>query len=226
MPSRPVTSGQSVPHPRLLEHLRRRRGRPLRRPVAAHTVAAVEALAPILNEAPARPIVLDAGCGTATSTAQLEQAHPGAWILGVDQSAKRLGFDGPLRRQSDRQVLLRAEVGDLWRCLVERKVQLSHHYLLYPNPWPKAEHLFRRWHGHPALEHGLRLGGQLELRSNWRLYVEEWALAMSALVGVEAPVVRLSVETPLTPFEAKYAASGHPLFVWRAEIPSPETWPI
>jgi tRNA G46 methylase TrmB len=61
----------------------------------------------------------------------------------------------------------------------------------------------------------LALGGQIELRSNWRVYVEEFALALARhgwLFDV-APVTGSG--DPVTPFERKYRDSGHPL--WRLE---------
>ncbi len=90
---------------------------------------------------------------------------------------------------------------------------MQRHYLLYPNPWPKSAHLKRRWHGHPVFPHLLALGGELEARSNWRLYLEELAAAL-ALAGITASVTPVAdTEETLTDFEEKYRLSGHQL--WR-----------
>jgi tRNA G46 methylase TrmB len=78
---------------------------------------------------------------------------------------------------------------------------------LYPNPWPKPDHLQRRWHGSPLWPSILALGGRLELRSNWRVYVDEFAQAL-ALTGASAQLEICSVSAPLTPFERKYQLSG------------------
>jgi len=110
-------------------------------------------------------------------------------------------------------LLLRARVADIWRLLEKAGIRLARHYLLYPNPWPKPRHLGRRWHAHPVFPSLLALGGRLEIRTNWRIYAEEFARAL-ALYGVEADeVVSFRPDdAPLSPFERKYAASGHELF--------------
>ena len=52
---------------------------------------------------------------------------------------------------------------------------------LYPNPWPKKKHLGRRWHGAPVFPALVKLGGELEMRSNWQTYLDEFALALACL---------------------------------------------
>jgi tRNA G46 methylase TrmB len=102
---------------------------------------------------------------------------------------------------------------DFWQLAAESALCCKRQLLLYPNPWPKPEHLKRRWHAHPVLPAILALGGVIELRTNWRVYAEEFAEALR-LAGVEARCEKFAVdEAPLTPFERKYAASGHDL--WR-----------
>lgn len=160
---------------------------------------------------PGRPLLLDAGCGTGASTLILAERHPEAQVVGVDRSAARLA-----RAPADRPgnlLLLRARLEDFWRLLAEADIRLDGHYLLYPNPWPKPGHLSRRWHAHPVFPELLALGGRLELRTNWRIHAEEFARAL-ALHRVEAePVVSFQPgQMPLSPFERKYAASGHELF--------------
>lgn len=45
-------------------------------------------------------------------------------------------------------LLLRAELEDFWVLAHRDSDWIVHsHYLLYPNPYPKTKHLFRRWHG-------------------------------------------------------------------------------
>jgi hypothetical protein len=56
------------------------------------------------------------------------------------------------------------------------------------------------------------LGGVIECRSNWRIYIDEFAEALR-LLGVAATVEAWRPEQAITPFERKYAASGHAL--WR-----------
>jgi hypothetical protein len=60
------------------------------------------------------------------------------------------------------------------------------------------------------------LGGSVELRTNWRIYADEFALALG-LAGARVDACEtVDAATPLTPFERKYAASGHEL--WRCTV--------
>ena len=113
-------------------------------------------------------------------------------------------------------LLIRADLVDFWRLLADNGVRLTRHYNLYPNPWPKIGHLARRWQGHAVFPVWRELGGEVECRSNWRIYIEEMAQALSLLSG--QPVVAESWQTddPMTPFEKKYLASGHEL--WRCRV--------
>lgn len=223
-PSRSVDSPQTGPHPRLLEHLARRRRRPFARPPAEHTRAAVREIWSVLDREGSGPVILDAGCGTGESSLQLAERHPDAWILGVDQSQHRLRTSG-VERRADRVLVARAELADLWRawCLDGRSFEKT--YLLYPNPWPKPEHLFRRWHGHPVFREVLTSAAEVEARTNWRTYLEEMALAAHWLTGRSSPIERLEVSEALSPFERKYARSGQALYRWVLELPPREDWP-
>ena len=156
------------------------------------------------------PLVLDSGCGTGWSAARIAERFPDCSVLGIDQSAARLWrFPDPGLSNMKR---IRARVEDIWRLLLADGIRPARHFLLYPNPWPKAAHLKRRWHGHPVFPELLALGGALELRTNWRIYADEFRLA-AGICGIDAPqVVSFSVSSPSTPFERKYAASGHRLY--------------
>ena len=58
----------------------------------------------------------------------------------------------------------------------------------------------------------LELGGVLECRSNWRIYVEEFCFAVNRLTIHTALCEPYAPPNPMTPFERKYLNSGHPLF--------------
>jgi tRNA G46 methylase TrmB len=216
--SRPVASPQSGPHPRLVEVVRRHLAMPSRAPVPAHTREAFEQVAARRAREPTWPIVLDSGCGTGASTRALAITHPEAWVVGIDRSAARLAR-GPLASPAampPNLVLARAEAAAFWRLARAAGWRLRRHWLLYPNPWPKPEHLMRRWHGHPAFADLLALGGEIRLRTNWRVYAEEFALALG-VAGNQAALIHLDADAPpMSPFEAKYLASAQVLIELRA----------
>jgi len=214
--SHPVQSAQTAVHPRLEETLRRHFDNPWQQPLHAPTQRAFALLQTMLGDAPG-PIILDSGCGTGASTLRLAELHPGHCVIGVDQSAarlRRLAPDGIA--QIGNAVVLRAELASFWRLFVDAGLSTQCHYLLYPNPWPKAAHLGRRWQGHPVFPTLMRTAQGFELRSNWRVYVEEFACALRFAGHAPAGVEALPIEEPLTPFERKYRHSGHGL--WRVAV--------
>lgn len=213
-----IETAQEAPHGGLLDRLQRHLLRLPTVPVAAHTQAAFEALQRELGPSPGA-LIFDSGCGTGESTRNLAERHPEAWVVGVDKSADRLGRHRAALPANVR--LVRAELGDFWRCAVAAGWRLNAHYLPYPNPWPKARHYKRRWPAHPAFPWLLGLGGDLEVRSNWRLYLEEWHIVLESL-GVASTLspIAPALEAPLSPFEAKYLASGHGCYALRAELGS------
>jgi tRNA (guanine-N7-)-methyltransferase len=171
----------------------------------------------------APPLILDAGCGVGESSVALARAFPTHYVIGVDQSAVRLqrGRQCPQAQREqggERRAwpanldLVRADLVDYWRLLADAGLRLDRHYLLYPNPWPKIGHLRRRWHGHPVFPTLLALGGVLECRSNWLIYIAEHCLAVEQLTGRAAVCQSFVPEQPMTPFERKYLESGHGLF--------------
>lgn len=164
------------------------------------------------------PLILDSCCGVGESTLELTKRHADALVIGVDKSAHRLAKNAAYGEVSERCLLLRADLNDFWRQAIEAGWKISHHYILYPNPWPKAKHLQRRWHGGPLFPSILALGGQLELRSNWKIYLQEFALALE-VAGKTAQVSALPEDvTPITPFERKYQATGQTLWQMQSNL--------
>jgi tRNA G46 methylase TrmB len=211
--SRKVTSNQPGPHPKLEAVVARHLATAHREPLRAHNVAAYETLRNRLEDA-AAPLVLDSFCGTGHSTAALAARHTDCLVVGIDQSASRLARHPGT--QSSNYLLLQANCEAIWAQLVRDGITLRAHYLLYPNPWPKAAQLQRRVHGHPGFADLVRLGGAVELRSNWALYVEEFCAAM-ALAGHSGTVSELTeLDECTTLFERKYHRSGHSLWVYRS----------
>jgi len=215
-----VVSTQLAPHRRLLETVLRHRASLYQRPIAAHSLRAFAALRECLAQWPQRPLVLDSGCGTGLSTLSLAQQYEHASVIGIDQSADRLApLVAGLRLLAPHALLLHAPLEDIWRLLQSHGFTLQRHLIWYPNPWPKPQHLLRRWHGHPVFPSLLALGGELELRSNWRVYIDEFAQALQVF-GLDSVITQINpTQEPVTPFERKYRDSGHPLWQLRAVIP-------
>ncbi|RRQ23608.1 methyltransferase domain-containing protein [Guyparkeria sp. SCN-R1] len=209
-PSRRVTSSQTAPHDDLERQLLRHAQRPFAKPIAAYNREAFDFVAGRLASIE-RPLILDSGCGTGDSSRLLAHRYPDHWVVGVDRSADRLS-----RQRADTPsncLLIRADLVDFWRLAHEHGWEPVQHYLLYPNPEPKPRHLKRRFHAHPVFPTFVALGGRIESRSNWRIYLEELAQAL-AFHGRASHIETIPTdEPPMTLFERKYRASGQPL--WR-----------
>lgn len=210
--SRAPYSNQTGPHPDLDRVVLRHLQSGYRRPITAASREVFEGLRSCVEQHHGG-LILDAGCGNGRSSAALAARHPRALVIGVDKSPRRL--QGPLADRACHRrgnlILCRANLLDFWRLAADAGWTLDRHYLLYPNPWPKKRHLRRRWHGHAVWPSILALGGRLELRSNWKIYVLEFARALS-LAGTGCETGSLPVDEPLTPFEEKYHRSGHRLY--------------
>lgn len=216
--SRPVSSIQSAPHPQLAHQIARHRATAFLKPLMPYNQAAFALFRQRWAAAGEPPLILDAGCGVGLSTLHLATRFPDHFVLGVDQSADRIGRQTHWAgRSPPNALLLRADLVDFWRLLHQANITLNRHYLLYPNPWPKPAHLARRWHGHAVFPVLVALGGVIECRSNWSLYVEEFALALQQLRVPDVVVEDWHVNLPITPFEKKYAASGHALWRCRSQ---------
>ena len=212
-------SNQLGPHPELKNLVRKHLNGKFKRPIAQHTRIAFKQLLNVVD-LKSKPLVFDSGCGSAWSCIQLSERHPEAIIVGIDKSQKRLdkaklvpGFD------NGKIHLIRAELVDFWRLAQEAKLHPSHHYLLYPNPWPKKRQVMRRWHAHPIFPSILELGGILHVRSDWEIYLRELELALKIANRRDLSLNRLTAEDePISNFERKYMHQKRELYELRCNL--------
>ncbi|ANJ66809.1 SAM-dependent methyltransferase [Halothiobacillus diazotrophicus] len=210
--SRQVVSRQTGPHEDLFAEVAKHARHRWARPIADYNRQAFAAAEAWLAGRP-QPLILDSGCGTGDSTRLLAARHPTHSVIGIDRSADRLSRQRG--GSPENCLLLRADLVDFWRLARAAGWRPERHYLLYPNPEPKPKHLKRRFHAHPVFPDLVALGGHFESRSNWRIYLEELALALE-FHGRPAEIVPVpESEPPLTLFERKYRASGQPLWCLR-----------
>ncbi len=199
---------QQQPRQDLAEIIATHLGSAWLRPVAEHSRAAFESIRGAVEAATA-PLIIDSCCGTGDSTRNLAVTFPDSLVLGVDKSEHRLAR----HRGGDNEnyLILRADVNDFWRLAAAAGWQPVQHFLLYPNPYPKASQFRKRWYGSPAFPALINLGGLLTVRTNWSVYAEEFVLALDA-AGFQASSKQLFDEKPITAFETKYQARGDSLY--------------
>lgn len=215
--SSPIVSSQTGIHDQLYTIVAKHAATEFLKPITAYNQAAFDASMAAWQTAGSMPLILDAGCGVGLSTLHLAAQYPDHFVIGVDQSAHRLArntvWHGAL---PGNYICVRADLVDYWRLLHAAGIRPARHYLLYPNPWPKIGQLARRWHGHAVFPTVVALGGELECRSNWRIYIEECAAALTQLTAIDIRCEPYVTQSPITPFEQKYLASGH--LLWRCRV--------
>ena len=198
-----------------------------------HNIEAVSAALEFINSSNAssgkpRPIILDSGCGTGKSTILLAKTFPSHSVIGIDRSLPRLSKSLDLPTPPPNLLFLRADLHDFYVLLASSSSpppQISKHFILYPNPYPKLRRLKQRLYAHPSFPFLLRLskggGGEITVRSNFEFYLESFrdsvdalALALS-LPGGEASItasssmqMQLQLPAVTTNFEKKYLASN------------------
>ncbi|RLA00011.1 MAG: SAM-dependent methyltransferase [Gammaproteobacteria bacterium] len=214
--SRKIISNQQGPHPDLEALVTKHLTNSFNKPIADFNRAAFET-ANRLYLQHQKGFILDSGCGVGESTYHLAKQFPDSLVMGVDQSAHRLNSNSDWT-MPDNGLLIRADLVDFWRLAAGANWQLWRHFLLYPNPWPKKKHLQRRWHGHPVFPVLKNLGGALELRTNWKLYAEEFGMSLKLMTNQPQQLEIWQPGTPITPFERKYQASGQSLYRLRTDF--------
>lgn len=206
-----IVSSQTSPHKNLAKLVLKYQNSEFQDSIPMHAVNAFE----IANQfVSSRKVILDSGCGTGESSYRLAEKFPQHKVVGVDKSIERLQRSHANGDLPNNLLLLQSDCVHLWRLIKQASWNIERHYLFYPNPWPKPGHLQRRWHGHPIFPTMLSLGGVLTMRTNWKVYAQEFAQALE-MVSANAVAVEeltLDVETALTPFERKYKQSGHQLY--------------
>lgn len=204
--SRKITTNQEGIHKNLQKVVSRQLASSSQKPLSAHTEQAFQQAINWLGDWQGE-LILDSCCGVGESTVNIAQAHPHARVIGIDKSALRTNKHQAYASNVQNYLVLRADLNDFLTLLVLNEKKLTKHYLLYPNPYPKSAHLQRRWYATAALKDMLKLGGVLEVRSNWQLYIQEFSVAL-AIAKVDSEVGVYVRDKAITPFERKYWQSG------------------
>lgn len=207
-----ISSNQTGIHESLEKIVRKHLANDFQRPFPQYSLDAFDSINNLVSKYQG-PIIIDSFCGVGESTATIAAQHPEALVIGIDKSALRINKHAEsYRNGATNYHLVRADVDDFWRLAVAAQWRPVKHYILYPNPWPKSSQLKRRCHGSPLFTSILALGGELEVRSNWPTYIDEFSRALS-IAGQASIVEKFNPRPAITPFERKYSLSNHEL--WR-----------
>ncbi len=162
-----------------------------------------------------RPLILDLCCGVGESTFHLANQYPDNLVIGMDKSLDRIERNNAFKKSlPENMYLVRADIIDLLRQFAEKKAkyQIEKIMIYYPNPYPKQKHLKLRWYGHPLFKTIMDFHCPIEVRSNWKLYLEEFSVAALLYGDFEIITEEYIPEIMITPFERKFANSFHQLY--------------
>ncbi len=204
--SRFISTNQLGIHPNLTKVVRKQLQHTSQKPISAHTQLAFDQVMAWLGDWSGE-LILDSCCGVGESTANIALANANAKVIGVDKSALRTNKHQAYAVEKDNYLVVRADLNDFLVLLIKANKTLSKHFLFYPNPYPKSAHLQKRWYVTSALPIIIKLGGQLEVRSNWQLYIQEFSQALK-IADIQSTVTSYQQLPAITPFERKYWQSG------------------
>ena len=164
---------------------------------------------------PARPLVVEVGCGRGEATIGFATEHPDVDIFAVDvhtpgvvavvEAADAAGLPNVFTERADALHVLDE------RCAPG---QLAAVHLFFPDPWPKARHHKRRFVRPDVLDlvaDRLRRGGSLLMATDVEEYVR-WALRHGdAHPAFTTAVAERPAWRPVTRYEAVAGRAGRPV---------------
>jgi tRNA G46 methylase TrmB len=205
-PAKTITSSQVDIHNNLSVIVQKHLKSHFLKPIADHTQKAFDKAHDYWLQLGRPKIVMDSACGTAESTRFLSSQYKESLVIGLDQSSKRL-MNSNNQSLPENMLLLRCDCTDFWRLAEQADWRCEKHFLLYPNPYPKPQHIQRRWHGHPTFSSLLSISESIELRTNWEIYAREFTEAL-IFSGRKATLSIYQPEQAITAFERKYQLYG------------------
>lgn len=219
--SKKIFSNQTTIHDNLDKVVQRNKSNIYQKPISDFSISAFKEILEFIRADAKKEIIFDMGCGVGESSYNLAIENPDNIIIGIDKSISRIERNNFFKKSPpDNLLLVRGELVDLWRLIEKHKSELriKKQYILYPNPWPKKKLLKQRFHAHPIFQSILALPGEIELRTNWEIYIQEFCRAIYICTGKSMIYESFTPEKMISPFEKKYYHSGHVLYRMRGNI--------
>jgi tRNA (guanine-N7-)-methyltransferase len=159
------------------------------------------------------PLHVDLGCGDGSFLCEIAQQFPKRNFLGIERLTKRVEKVRRRARKIDNVRVLRADTLFAVRYLLPQN-SVETFYVLFPDPWPKRRHQFRRIFTRDFLEAiaaALEKGGVLRVATDQLDYfhrIERLGRAHSCFEVVDCHDLVL----PLTKFERKFREQGAAIY--------------
>jgi tRNA (guanine-N7-)-methyltransferase len=172
------------------------------------------------------PLHVDLGCGDGSFLCEMAQQFPNRNFLGIERLTKRVEKVRRKAQKIENVRVLRAETLFAVRYLLPES-SVETFYLLFPDPWPKRRHQFRRIFAPDFLDAiaiALQQRGDLRVATDQLDYFRQIERLSSAHLHFQV-VPRPADDSvfPLTKFERKFHEQGAAIYRLTLRKTSPVT---
>jgi len=161
------------------------------------------------------PLQVDLGCGDGSFLCELAKQFPRKNFLGIERLTKRVEKVRRKAQKIENVRVLRADTLFAVRHLLSES-SVEAFYLLFPDPWPKRRHQFRRIFTRDFLD---AIAAALEKHGVLRVATDQFdyfhQIERLSQVHQQFQVVPLSPDEavlPVTKFERKFREQGVPIY--------------
>ena len=161
------------------------------------------------------PLQVDLGCGDGTFLCEMAQQFPKRNFLGIERLTKRVEKVRRKAEKTENVRVLRADTFFAVRYLLPES-SVEAFYLLFPDPWPKRRHQFRRILTRDFLEAiaaALEKNGVLRVATDQLHYFHQ--IERLSRAHLQFQVIPRSLNDavlPVTKFERKFREQGVPIY--------------
>ena len=161
------------------------------------------------------PLHVDLGCGDGSFLCEIAQQFPERNFLGIERLTKRVEKVRGKVEKIENVRVLRADTLFAIRYLLPKN-SVETFYLLFPDPWPKRRHQFRRIFTRDfldAMAAALEENGILRVATDQLDYFHQIELLSHAHLQFQAvPLSPDDAVLPVTKFERKFRDQGAPIY--------------
>jgi len=161
------------------------------------------------------PLHVDLGCGDGSFLCEMAREFPKTNFLGIERLTKRVKKVRRKAENIENVRVLRADTLFAVRHLLP-ECSVETFYLLFPDPWPKRRHQFRRIFTPDFLD---AIGGALEQRGVLRVATDQvdyfHQIERVSRAHLQFQVVPQTPDEsvfPVTKFERKFREQGLPIY--------------
>ena len=160
------------------------------------------------------PLHVDLGCGDGSFLCEMAQQFPKRNFLGIERLTKRVEKVRRKTEKIENVRVLHADTLFAVRHLLPRN-SVEAFYLLFPDPWPKRRHQFRRIFTRDFLEAAaaaLEKHGILRVATDQLDYFHQIERVSRAHLQFQAVAPLLDAVLPVTQFERKFREQSAPIY--------------